>query len=224
VSCFTRDGNVAREFSRRIQVGMVGINVPIPVPMAWHGFRRLEEEPVRRHARLRRRRRALLHQAEVGRAFHHAALAGEHRQGRRVRDAHGCGLKYERKRNGQPVFLFTEGVLMYLEPQQVQAMLATFGERAPAGSVLAFDAMCWLAIGRAAQHPSVRATGAEFRWGLRRTAELTQAHPRLRLDSTYRVLEGMGPLYTLFAPLVLMLLGVPLYAVYALSAVDQADT
>ena len=37
-SCFTRDGNVAREFSRRIQVGMVGINVPIPVPMAWHGF------------------------------------------------------------------------------------------------------------------------------------------------------------------------------------------
>jgi len=38
VACFTRDGNVAREFSRRIQVGMVGINVPIPVPMAWHGF------------------------------------------------------------------------------------------------------------------------------------------------------------------------------------------
>ena len=38
VACYTRDGNVAREFSRRIDVGMVGINVPIPVPMAWHGF------------------------------------------------------------------------------------------------------------------------------------------------------------------------------------------
>jgi malonate-semialdehyde dehydrogenase (acetylating) / methylmalonate-semialdehyde dehydrogenase len=38
VSIFTRDGGVAREFGRRIQVGMVGINVPIPVPMAWHGF------------------------------------------------------------------------------------------------------------------------------------------------------------------------------------------
>jgi malonate-semialdehyde dehydrogenase (acetylating)/methylmalonate-semialdehyde dehydrogenase len=38
VSCFTSDGHVAREFARRIQVGMVGINVPIPVPMAWHGF------------------------------------------------------------------------------------------------------------------------------------------------------------------------------------------
>jgi len=38
VACFTSDGNVAREFARQIQVGMVGINVPIPVPMAWHGF------------------------------------------------------------------------------------------------------------------------------------------------------------------------------------------
>jgi malonate-semialdehyde dehydrogenase (acetylating)/methylmalonate-semialdehyde dehydrogenase len=38
VALFTRDGNVAREFGKRVQVGMVGINVPIPVPMAWHGF------------------------------------------------------------------------------------------------------------------------------------------------------------------------------------------
>jgi malonate-semialdehyde dehydrogenase (acetylating)/methylmalonate-semialdehyde dehydrogenase len=38
VSLFTRDGNAAREFARRVQVGMVGVNVPIPVPMAWHGF------------------------------------------------------------------------------------------------------------------------------------------------------------------------------------------
>lgn len=37
-ACYTRDGHVAREFARHIQVGMVGINVPIPVPMAWHGF------------------------------------------------------------------------------------------------------------------------------------------------------------------------------------------
>ena len=38
VSIYTADGNTAREFSRRVQVGMVGINVPIPVPMAWHSF------------------------------------------------------------------------------------------------------------------------------------------------------------------------------------------
>ncbi len=35
---FTRDGGVAREFSSHVQCGMVGINVPIPVPMAFHSF------------------------------------------------------------------------------------------------------------------------------------------------------------------------------------------
>ncbi len=38
VSCYTRSGGVARLFNRTIQIGMVGINVPIPVPMAWQGF------------------------------------------------------------------------------------------------------------------------------------------------------------------------------------------
>ncbi|KAF0162871.1 MAG: malonate-semialdehyde dehydrogenase (acetylating) / methylmalonate-semialdehyde dehydrogenase [Rhodocyclaceae bacterium] len=38
VALFTRDGDTAREFGSRIQVGMVGINVPIPVPMAFHSF------------------------------------------------------------------------------------------------------------------------------------------------------------------------------------------
>ena len=35
---FTRDGDAAREFSHRAQAGMIGINVPIPVPMAFHSF------------------------------------------------------------------------------------------------------------------------------------------------------------------------------------------
>jgi malonate-semialdehyde dehydrogenase (acetylating) / methylmalonate-semialdehyde dehydrogenase len=35
---FTRDGDAAREFAHQINVGMVGINVPIPVPMAFHSF------------------------------------------------------------------------------------------------------------------------------------------------------------------------------------------
>ena len=38
VACFTSDGGIARAFARQIKVGMVGINVPIPVPMAWHSF------------------------------------------------------------------------------------------------------------------------------------------------------------------------------------------
>ncbi len=35
---FTRDGDVAREFVSRVQIGMVGVNVPIPVPVGYHSF------------------------------------------------------------------------------------------------------------------------------------------------------------------------------------------
>jgi malonate-semialdehyde dehydrogenase (acetylating)/methylmalonate-semialdehyde dehydrogenase len=38
VAIFTRDGDAAREFASRVQVGMIGINVPIPVPLAYHTF------------------------------------------------------------------------------------------------------------------------------------------------------------------------------------------
>jgi malonate-semialdehyde dehydrogenase (acetylating)/methylmalonate-semialdehyde dehydrogenase len=37
-SLFTRDGDTARDFAHRVQAGMIGINVPIPVPMAFHSF------------------------------------------------------------------------------------------------------------------------------------------------------------------------------------------
>jgi malonate-semialdehyde dehydrogenase (acetylating) / methylmalonate-semialdehyde dehydrogenase len=38
VAIFTRDGDIAREFASRVNVGMVGINVPIPVPLAYYSF------------------------------------------------------------------------------------------------------------------------------------------------------------------------------------------
>ena len=38
VAIFTRDGDTARDFVSRVQVGMVGVNVPIPVPVAYHTF------------------------------------------------------------------------------------------------------------------------------------------------------------------------------------------
>ena len=38
VSIYTRDGDVGRTFASKIQVGMVGINIPIPVPVAFHSF------------------------------------------------------------------------------------------------------------------------------------------------------------------------------------------
>jgi malonate-semialdehyde dehydrogenase (acetylating)/methylmalonate-semialdehyde dehydrogenase len=38
VAIFTRDGGAARRFERAVEVGMVGVNVPIPVPVGWHSF------------------------------------------------------------------------------------------------------------------------------------------------------------------------------------------
>lgn len=38
VAIYTRDGDTAREFARRVEVGMVGVNVPIPVPIAYYTF------------------------------------------------------------------------------------------------------------------------------------------------------------------------------------------
>ena len=38
VSIFTRDGDTGRSFASNVQIGMVGINIPIPVPMAFHSF------------------------------------------------------------------------------------------------------------------------------------------------------------------------------------------
>ncbi|HJP26445.1 MAG: CoA-acylating methylmalonate-semialdehyde dehydrogenase, partial [Arenicellales bacterium] len=38
VAIFTRDGDAAHDFSTRVRVGMVGVNVPIPVPVAYHSF------------------------------------------------------------------------------------------------------------------------------------------------------------------------------------------
>jgi malonate-semialdehyde dehydrogenase (acetylating)/methylmalonate-semialdehyde dehydrogenase len=38
VAIFTRDGDAARDFAAKVQVGMVGVNVPIPVPVAYHTF------------------------------------------------------------------------------------------------------------------------------------------------------------------------------------------
>lgn len=38
VAIFTRDGEAAREFASKVEIGMIGINVPIPVPMSFHNF------------------------------------------------------------------------------------------------------------------------------------------------------------------------------------------
>lgn len=124
-------------------------------------------------------------------------------------------------RDASPVLLISEGVLMYLQPGQVERVLATFGERAPAGSVFTFDVMCWLAAGRARHHTSVKHTHAEFHWGPRKLADLTAPHPRLALQASEHVMGGYSLFYAWLQPVFKALTGVPLYAVYSLGIDDS---
>ena len=112
-----------------------------------------------------------------------------------------------------PVLLICEGVLMYLEPAQVQCVLREFAENAPAGSELLCDTLCWLAVGCAAMHPSVRHTNAQFRWGPRCLADFTAPHPRLVLRSEHAVMEGYGFPLSLIDANFRALYGMPLYGV-----------
>ncbi len=79
---FTRDGGAAREFSRRVAAGMVGINVPIPVPMAFHSFGGWKRSLFGAAAHARTRRRTVLYATQD----HHRALARGFAR-RRVHDA-----------------------------------------------------------------------------------------------------------------------------------------
>ena len=63
---FTNDGGAARRFQNEVEVGMIGINVPIPVPGGLLLLRGVEELAVRRHPRPRHRGRALLHPRQGG--------------------------------------------------------------------------------------------------------------------------------------------------------------
>ena len=64
---FTASGQAARDFQRSVQVGMIGVNVPIPVPMAFYSFGGWKDSLFGDHAHPRPRGRPLLHAREGGR-------------------------------------------------------------------------------------------------------------------------------------------------------------
>ncbi|OLU33788.1 class I SAM-dependent methyltransferase [Pseudomonas sp. PA27(2017)] len=150
------------------------------------------------------------------------ALLGEAGERQRLSDLDLCEkgwwdrLGLPESRNADPVFLFSEGVLMYLQPGVVRAVLQEFGERAPAGSTFAFDAICWLIAGRAHQHRSVKHTKAQFGWGPRRLQDIHGAHSRLQKPVVHRVMEEYGLPYNLMGPIFQAIFGVSFYGVYEL--------
>ena len=123
----------------------------------------------------------------------------------------------------QPLFMLCEGVLMYLQPHQVHAVLEQFATHAPPGSRLMIDTLGQCAVGQAAWHASVGRTGAQFHWGLRHLSELTSQHPRLSLVRTHSVAECYGWMGSFFEAMWRPWVSAPLYGLAEL-AVEHDDT
>ena len=101
-------------------------------------------------------------------------------------------LRLPGHRADEPVFVLCEGVLMYLQPRQVRAVLEEFAEHAPPGSQWLADFISHLGVGHARQVPSLARSGAQFHWGARRWSDFTEAHPRLRLLERHSAAECYG--------------------------------
>ena len=82
---------------------------------------------------------------------------------------------------------------MYLRPEELSAMLAQIEEHAPIGSELMLDFISTTGVGKAYLHPSIGATGSEFRWGCEHIIDVCESHPRLKLVAEHSVAEAYGP-------------------------------
>ncbi len=123
-----------------------------------------------------------------------------------------------------PVLVMLEGVLMYLEPDQVQNLMREFAQHAPAGSELIFDSLSWMAVGQASLHPSVSRTRAQFSWGARRRVDFTAGQTRLRLLGEHSILDGYDASWACLCPAFRAMWGVPLYAVIHVGLRDTSPT
>lgn len=93
----------------------------------------------------------------------------------------------------RPVFLICEGVSMYLTPEQMKTMVSHIVEHAPPESELVLDYISHVGVGKAHWHPSIGATGSEFRWGCEHITDVCKSHPRLELLAEHSVAEAYGP-------------------------------
>lgn len=114
-----------------------------------------------------------------------------------------------------PALVLCEGLLMYLAPSQVQAVLREIATRAPPGSEILVDGCSSLAVGTPWWCAPVCRSGVPFRWGVSRIGMLAGLHCRLTLLSIHDLLEECGWPFALAASAFRSTAaGVPFYAVY----------
>lgn len=102
------------------------------------------------------------------------------------------GLGLAPRHHPQPLLLISEGLLMYMQPTEVKALLHEVGEHAPEGTELVCDFISPVGIGHsvpANHHGSDRAT---FCWGAHNGLEIASLHPRLELLAQHSVSEAWG--------------------------------
>lgn len=126
-------------------------------------------------------------------------------------------------REGQPAMFLAEGVLMYLERDRAENLIAAISATAArlnARLELVFDyASPWM-VRKSHRHPSVRKTAAKFHWALKRPSDLARLDPRLRLVEDYDgVMLQSGTLPMIFGRLHRLLLG---RLVYGCSRLERA--
>jgi O-methyltransferase involved in polyketide biosynthesis len=128
------------------------------------------------------------------------------------------------KRPAEPVFLLCEGVLMYLRPPQVRAVLQEFAAQAPPGSQFLADFISCLGVGHARWVPSLAHSRAQFHWGAGGWSDFTDAHPRLRLLERHSAAEIRGLWLRLMEAGCEPLLGPALYGMALLGVADALLT
>jgi O-methyltransferase involved in polyketide biosynthesis len=102
------------------------------------------------------------------------------------------GLPERGDRRASPLLLVCEGLLMYMQPGEVQALVQEIGQHAPAGTELVCDFISPLGVGHALvthQHPHEATT---FTWGTHHAQDIADLHPRLQLLAEHSVAEAYG--------------------------------
>jgi len=94
--------------------------------------------------------------------------------------------------DAEPWLVVCEGVLMYLQPIHVRAVLRELADHAPEGSQLLCDFISPLGIGHAGMNTSMAPLHAEFLWGAHNGEEIASLHPRLELLAQHSVSEAYG--------------------------------
>ncbi len=111
---------------------------------------------------------------------------------------------------GRPVLVIAEGLFMYLEEEEVRALILALKKSFP-GCELVFDAYSTLTVKRVTKHPSLKKTGVTIKWGIDDATEIekwakgirlveewyfTQAEEIEKLESLYRLAFRIAGLFT----------------------------